>query len=137
MLCQECDKKSSCTELCDEAEAYVSQDHVPQREMTYSPIPRGGAMNTDLDNINFHVNEREGRPGLRFQDFASFFTAEKLEFPFLAELENRLLYLFYFEGDSYAQIAQKVNLKVGKVRKRIHLAKRKIRNFSSKKGGNV
>ena len=29
MLCQDCSKKPTCTELCSEAEEYVSQDHIP------------------------------------------------------------------------------------------------------------
>ena len=32
MLCQECPKRETCRELCKEAEAYVSQDHVGRRE---------------------------------------------------------------------------------------------------------
>ena len=34
MLCQECTKKLLCTSLCPEAELYVSQDEIPQRELT-------------------------------------------------------------------------------------------------------
>ena len=40
MTCDTCRKRKTCTELCDEAEAYVSQDNEPQftrgREITYS-----------------------------------------------------------------------------------------------------
>ena len=32
MLCQDCSKKPICTELCPEAENFVSQDHVSQYE---------------------------------------------------------------------------------------------------------
>ena len=28
MLCQDCEKYSTCTELCEDAEEYVNQDHV-------------------------------------------------------------------------------------------------------------
>lgn len=33
MLCQECSKRSICSSLCPEAELYVSQDEVRQREL--------------------------------------------------------------------------------------------------------
>jgi len=34
MLCETCDKREYCSELCPEAEAYVNQDYVSQRELT-------------------------------------------------------------------------------------------------------
>lgn len=43
MLCQECPKKESCIELCNEAEAYVSQDapviHFPD-EFHFTPLEK-------------------------------------------------------------------------------------------------
>ena len=34
MLCQDCDKRDRCTELCKEAEEYANQDYVCQKELT-------------------------------------------------------------------------------------------------------
>lgn len=31
-ICEACEKRSWCVELCDEAEEYVNQDYVPQHE---------------------------------------------------------------------------------------------------------
>lgn len=36
--CEKCDLRDSCTTLCPEAEAFVSQDHVPMREMTFTDL---------------------------------------------------------------------------------------------------
>lgn len=33
MLCDDCNKRNLCNSLCPEAELYVNQDHIPQREM--------------------------------------------------------------------------------------------------------
>ena len=33
MLCETCDKRDVCVKLCEDAEAYVSQDHVSQRHL--------------------------------------------------------------------------------------------------------
>ena len=33
MLCKTCDKRDGCVKLCEDAEAYVSQDHVSQRHL--------------------------------------------------------------------------------------------------------
>ena len=40
-LCYECDKRDLCTSLCPEAEAYVNQDEVSQRELNIAS-PSGG-----------------------------------------------------------------------------------------------
>jgi DNA-directed RNA polymerase specialized sigma24 family protein len=32
MLCQDCDKKPTCTKLCEQAQQYVNQDYVPRTE---------------------------------------------------------------------------------------------------------
>ena len=35
-ICTECDKRSTCQELCPEAEEYVNQDYVDQKEIRVS-----------------------------------------------------------------------------------------------------
>ena len=35
-ICTECDKRSTCQELCPEAEEYVNQDYVDQKEIQTS-----------------------------------------------------------------------------------------------------
>jgi len=41
MLCEECNKKHLCTTLCPEAELFINQDTVPQREKTVGlPTPK-------------------------------------------------------------------------------------------------
>ena len=37
-MCLKCSERERCTTLCPEAEAYVNQDHVPQREINFSSI---------------------------------------------------------------------------------------------------
>lgn len=34
--CSVCEKRNTCQELCEEAEVYVGQDYVPQKEITIS-----------------------------------------------------------------------------------------------------
>ena len=41
MLCQECTKRTDCTELCEEAEGYVNQDYQNQVELTVGLKPEG------------------------------------------------------------------------------------------------
>ncbi len=36
MNCNECQKRKTCTKLCDEVEEFVNQDHVPQTEKLLS-----------------------------------------------------------------------------------------------------
>ena len=58
MLCQDCSKKPTCTELCPEAEEYVSQDHVSQRELTIG-IPRQGKLPDLVSNTHLTKKEKE------------------------------------------------------------------------------
>ncbi len=71
MLCQDCSKKPTCTELCPEAEAYVGQDHISQRELTIG-LPRQGELPDLVSNTHLTKREKEilallGR-GLNRQD---------------------------------------------------------------------
>jgi len=54
-LCNKCDKYNTCTTLCRQAEIYVSQDNVIQRELLPSK-PISEKMNNEIcwDNINFN-----------------------------------------------------------------------------------
>jgi len=58
MLCQDCEKYSTCTELCEDAEEYVSQDHVSFKEL---PIPgaeyNGVDWPEDIEPFNFTRTE--------------------------------------------------------------------------------
>ena len=38
MTCTTCPKRSTCKELCEEAEEYVNQDYVPQTEVVLSSL---------------------------------------------------------------------------------------------------
>ena len=58
MLCQECSEKPTCTELCLEAEAYVDQDHVSQRELTIG-LPRQGKLPDLVSNTHLTKKEKE------------------------------------------------------------------------------
>jgi len=59
MLCQECKKEQTCKSLCKQAEKYVNQDYVPQREhlpeepITYSaPFPNLATKSTEENIIS-------------------------------------------------------------------------------------
>ncbi|KKL56481.1 hypothetical protein LCGC14_2244990 [marine sediment metagenome] len=58
MLCQDCSKKPTCVELCPEAEAYVSQDHVSQRELAIG-LPRKGKLPDLVSNTHLTKKEKE------------------------------------------------------------------------------
>ena len=45
-VCQDCSKRSKCTELCKEFENYVNQDHVAQQEL----IPSIELLDLDYDS---------------------------------------------------------------------------------------
>ena len=92
--CTECPKYSECTELCDRAEKYVDQDHIAQREVTFTE--------DFLELLQI-------QSPFTWPEMASFFKAESVNFPPLTPLQNKILHLFYFEGLSYREIARAVS----------------------------
>ena len=71
MLCAECEKREYCSELCPEAELYVKQDTVPQREQPtgfpgFKKLPELKA-NTHLTRMEKEILTLLGR-GLRRSD---------------------------------------------------------------------
>ena len=58
MLCQDCPKKESCRELCEEAEAYVGQDYTAQRELTIG-VPEPAPWPVQVSNVYLTKRERE------------------------------------------------------------------------------
>ena len=106
-LCTQCPKRATCTSLCEEAEKYVNQDYRYQRESLYPPIRNreDACFNLILDNINWHLNEKPSASQVTIKRLTSLFQGYDFNFPFLTPLQNKCLYLFYFEGLSYAKIA--------------------------------
>ena len=132
MLCQECSKKSECVELCQKAEKWVNSDHVSQRELIFSQIQEGEAgsirLNTALDLANFYST-------FNHSELSSYFTESEVCFPFLSDLQNKCLHLFYFQGLTYKQIAQHLsgghpnnlnNIRAVHVRYQLYWAKQSI-----------
>ena len=116
MLCQECKKRDTCTKLCEKANNWVNKDHVSQRE---------------LPCTEFTLEYLDSLSPVKWQAMASYYKVESLEFPFLSDLQNKCLHLFYFEGFKYKQIAIRVNHKVSKVKYQLYKAKQLIRGHFS------
>ncbi len=58
-LCSSCEKREYCTELCKEAEEYVNQDYVPQREYVSPSAFNGGLCNfRDIEYPECRKSER-------------------------------------------------------------------------------
>lgn len=136
MLCQDCPKKDSCIQLCSKAERYVSQDYVSQRETTYPHVTdkANATKNLPLDNIDYHLNQKTHQETIE-QVISYHLNERTLNFPFLSELQNKCLYLFYFEGLSYAEIARNLKQDKSKINYCIRIAKQRISQFSSKSEG--
>jgi len=90
MLCQECSEKPTCTELCERAERYSNRDYVYQREL---PCPE------------FTLEYLAWKAPIEWAVLANYHHEESVNFPFLTNLQNKCLHLFYFEGFTYRQIA--------------------------------
>ena len=139
MLCQECSEKPTCVELCEKAEKWVNQDHVSQREMTFPQVAEGERGKIRLNLILDLFNLRSNTP---HSELVSYFTEEKVSFPFLPNLQNKCLHLFYFGGYSRAEIAKrlsgnrsKTKLNQNAVKHQLSKARKEIVSFFSKNTG--
>lgn len=83
MLCETCPKRETCTELCPEADAYVSQDYVGRRE---SLVP-----SADISDV-FENSAQKGWPDV---------TKSKKELIFL---------MYMCDGLTQQQVAEKLNV---------------------------
>ncbi len=96
MLCQDCPKKPTCIELCERAEKYVNKDYISLRESTH--------LEWMLDLLSVHVKV------IHHNEIKTYFTSENVSFPFLSDLQNNCLHLFYFEGLTYKEIAFRLSI---------------------------
>jgi len=123
MLCQECSKWKRCKRLCKKAERYVNQDYVSQRERPIPPLREKdeARFNSNLDNINYHSSVEH-------------LVAEYplCDFPFLTDLQNKCLQMFYAGELTYWEIARNLKINKYKVDNCIRSAKRDISRFFSK-----
>lgn len=132
MLCQNCPpkKKSVCKTLCPKAEKYVRQDHVSQRESPLSEVREyaNATMNMHTDNVFYYISSHS------FQELNDYYSAEQqiFQFPFLSTIQNKALYLFYFDGLSYAEIARNLKQDKTTLNNQIYSAKQKISKFFTK-----
>lgn len=143
MLCQDCPKKETCTELCEKAERHIRKDHVSQREKIFPHIRESweSNLNPHLDNFSYHLGLYNP------SEISSYFTEESVNFPFLTPLQNKILHLFYFQGLTYKQIASRlssanqhgvyVQLPSKAVDNQLVRARKEIQGFFSKNRGGL
>ena len=115
MLCQECSKKSECVELCERVSKHLRR---------YSAYLR------ELPCTEFTLEYLDYRAPTDWDTLADYHTLEeneKINFPFLSDLQNKCLHLFYFKGLTYKQVAIRTNHKVRSVRHQLYKAKQLIR----------
>jgi 16S rRNA C967 or C1407 C5-methylase (RsmB/RsmF family) len=137
MLCETCPKRATCTKLCPAAERYVNQDYRGQRESTYPSVNdrANSGQNLPLDNIQLHVSL------WTVQDLFSAFNDDEAHFPFLSDLDNKILNLRAHRL-SFKQIARVISghgwgYKESAVKMRNKRAIIKLRYFLSKGGWSI
>ena len=124
MLCQNCKKKPTCIKLCERAEKWVNQDYRYQRELC---VPEKTLEILEQIRIDKGIHD--------WKQVASYFSAQKINFPFLTSLQNKILHKFFFEGLQDKQIAfrlsgnRKGSYSCGAIRKQRSRAYAKIRHF--------
>ena len=70
MLCRECDEYSTCTELCEDAEEYVNQDHVGRDELPTNDIDCGETAWPDGERVIYLTELEVKISKLQKKDFS-------------------------------------------------------------------
>jgi len=115
--CTDCTKYSSCVSICDRIKPYINKDTKYQREI---PLPEH-VLEWLACNATYYT----------FNEYASYFNDESVNFPFLTPLQNRILYYFHFKGHNYKKIAIGTGKSSNVVKQQLSRARVKIRNFLS------
>ena len=100
MLCETCEKREYCSELCPEAEAYVNQDYI-----SLSELP------TQIENIEHGKIE----------------WPEKIKTIILTETEKKILTLLN-KNLSRQEISYLLNIKTDSIRVHIYNLRKKFNN---------
>jgi len=114
MLCQNCEKRSDCKELCQEAENYVSQDHVDDGNIVY--------METDkLDYLNNALSYPEMIPPQLGSD--EWAIIKKCN---LTARQKQCVKKYFFEHMTQAQVAEMLGISQQAVTQHLQAAIAKI-----------
>jgi len=137
--CKECEKRGTCTELCDEVEAYVNSERKSQRETTYSPIPESNNLDPPLeylfDKISlwdwpFMVRKHDQIKPVWNSKISGYLTRAGL-----TPEEKICLRLYYVKNHSQKIIAKKINKSERWVRQLLRSAETKTTSaFANSRG---
>ena len=100
MLCQDCPKKETCTELCEEAEAYVNQDYIPPEDCQFCP-------NRDYCSVDFMEGGLCPMKGFYDSDLIN---PEEIEENITKSNEEIIIELFFIERKRVTQIARMISV---------------------------
>lgn len=132
MLCNECEKRSTCKKLCPKAERYVNQDYVPLRESLVTLKP-------DDDGLLMTEDETLSRLALNNGSWADLIADESEEpkIKCLNPITNYVLHLRVNERMGWLEIRSAVKKRFGKtltrkqINNRVLDAKQRIKSDHS------
>jgi len=100
MLCETCEKRESCSELCPEAEAYVNQDYVPPYDCQF-------CLNKKHCSIDFmESNLCKERRSVDID----LISPEVIESFVTKSNEEIIIHLFFIERMKVVEIAKNINV---------------------------
>lgn len=114
-LCNKCDKRGSCIELCELAEEFVSQDHVCRREVLAS-------------DLNILLEETIIDPIITIDPLETKDWAVLMKVVNLTVKQKRYLFLKFWKNKTYEEIGNKYNTSKHNIHGIVGRAKAEIRN---------
>lgn len=114
-LCNECNKRNSCIELCEAAEEFVAQDHVCRREVLAS-------------DLNILLEETIIGPIITIDPLETKDWAVLMKVVNLTVKQKRYLFLKFWKNKTYEEIGNKYNTSKHNIHGIVGRAKVEIRN---------
>ena len=119
--CKDCPKRSTCTELCKEAEQIASQDHIVESALVYTQ--GSGALDYIRDKSGMDVADMERDMALGPEEMAIIGECG------LTARQYDCIDLRYFHGMTFRDIGAFLNISAPVVLQHINYAKKKIKAY--------
>ena len=123
--CKDCPKRSTCTELCKEAEQIASQDHIVESALVYTQ--GSGALDYIRDKSGIDVADMERDMAIGPEEMA---IIDKCGLP---SRQYDCIVLHYFHGMTFRDIGRYLGIPFQNVTTHLERAKIKIKSELSKK----
>lgn len=118
-LCNKCDKRNTCVELCQRAEEFVAKDHICRREVLAS-------------ELGILIEDTIIKPIVTIDPLTTKDWSALIKIVNLTPKQKRYLFLKFWQNKTYEEIANKYNTGKSNIHNIVMRAKEEISKYLKK-----